>query len=314
MKSEPLKVIADRIGKSVDAVRQRRFTLRGGKRVTESPYPRYDKPTKVEADNCLILPDIELPFHNADFINRVIDQALSWRVDTLIAAGDMFHLEMLSGWEPNLKAVQQKYIDEKTKDRLNETFLKIKDEKLREECFSAIDELDPKMDDTFAEEVYQSKKIVTALNCFKERYHIMGNHEGRLLRTIGTDIEGGNLADIFGMTDWHMSEYYFAELTSAGELYRIAHPKPYAKTAAAEMASRFLCHYVMGHSHDLSMRKDRSGKFWAISMGHCADETRFPYESQRDRTYWSHVNGAVIVTDGYPWLITDEFPFGKVKR
>ncbi len=236
VKNEPLKLIADRIGKSVDAVRQRRYTLRGGRRVSESPYPRYDKPTRVDADNCLILPDIELPFHNADFINRVIDQALSWRVDTIIAAGDMFHLEMLSGWEPNLKEVQQRYVDEQTKNRLNELFLDLP-EKKREQAFAIIDDLDPKTDGTFAEEVNECKKVVGSLNCFPNRYHIMGNHEGRLLRTIGSGIEGQNFADLFGMNGWQMSEYYFAELTSAGERYRIAHPKPYAKTAAAEMAS-----------------------------------------------------------------------------
>jgi hypothetical protein len=309
----PLKDIARALNRTVDAVRQQRFVLRRTQYVSESPYPKYTEPLKVETDKILILPDVELPLHDASFINKCIDLALSWKVDNLLCAGDLFHLDALTGWEASWNKVVRNYMDERTKDKLNDIFLKIKDEKVREEAFVAIDDLKPKTNGSFAEEISISKKVITELNVFKNRYHIMGNHEGRLLRLIESSMEADNLKDMFKMDGWNMSEYYFAEVLCK-EKYKIAHPKPFGKTAATEMASKYLCHYIMGHSHDWSVRKDRSGTFWAIQMGHCADEKKFAYESQRDRTYWAHSHGAVIIRDGYPFLLGEETPWSLMKR
>jgi len=313
MSNLPLKEIAAVMGRSVDSVRQMRYTIRQSNHISVSPYPRFTEPLKIDTEKVLILPDVELPFHDANFINRCVDLALSWRVDDLLCAGDLFHLDALTGWEASWNKVVKSYMDERTKDRLNEIFLKIKDDKVREAAFEAIDDLDPKTDGSFSEEIKTSKKIVSELNIFKNRYHIMGNHEGRLLRLIESSMEAENLKDMFGMVGWNMSEYYFAEVMCK-EKYRVAHPKPYGKTAATEMASKYLCHYIMGHSHDWSLRKDRSGTFWAIQMGHCADEKKFAYESQRDRTYWAHSHGAVIIRDGFPFLLGEDTPWELMKR
>lgn len=309
----PLAEIAKKVGKSVDAVRQHRFILR--KRsglVKPSPYPSFNKPLVVEANRALILPDCETPFHNANFLNNVIGLALAWNIETLICAGDLFHLETLSSWEPGWRSVIASYMDADTRDSLYDLFLDLPKAK-REKALAILEKTEEKTDSTFAEEVREAKKFVKALNVFPNRYHIMGNHEGRLLKALNSNLEGQNLADIFQMQDWKTSEYYFCVLNSCGQEYRVSHPKPYGKNAPAEMASRFLCHYVMGHSHDWSMRKDRSGKFWAISMGHCADEAKFPYEAQRDRTYWQHTPGALIVREGYPFLLTEDSPFEALR-
>jgi hypothetical protein len=313
MSDLPLKEIAKVLNRTVDAVRQQRFMLRKYQHISPSPYPKYTEPTQITTDRILVLPDLELPFHNSDFVNRVVDLALSWKVETILAAGDMFHLDALTGWEANWKKVLSQYMDEKTKDRLNEVFMKIKDARVREEAFEAIDDLEPKTGESFGEEIKTAKKVVSELSVFKNKYHIMGNHEGRLLRMVNSSMEGVNISDMFAMKDWVMSEFYFAEVFCKDK-FRIAHPKPYGKNAPAEMASRFLCHYIMGHSHDWSVRRDRSGKFWAISMGHCADERLFPYESQRDRTYWSHSPGAVIIVDGFPHLLEFDTPWQNMKR
>lgn len=310
----PLEQIAKQLNRSVDSVRQHRHILkvRAGM-VKDSSFPRYDKPLEFECDKIVIFPDIESPFHNAEFINRVIDLSLALKIDTMLAAGDLFHLECLSGWEPSWKGIITSYMDEETKDDLIDLLNSLPRDK-RTRGFEILEKTEPKADNTFAEEIREAKKLVQSLNIFTNRSMIMGNHEGRLLRTMNNNLEGQNLSDIFGMKDWQTSEYYFAVVTCGKEVWRIAHPKPYAKNAPADMASRFLCHYAMGHSHDWSQRFDRSGKFYAISMGHCADETKFPYEAQRDRMYWEHVPGALILLGGKPYLLNQYSDWERLKK
>ena len=57
-------------------------------KIPSSPYPRYDQPPELEGD-ALILPDAEIPFHHAEFINRVLDLAEAWKIKQMIAAGDL---------------------------------------------------------------------------------------------------------------------------------------------------------------------------------------------------------------------------------
>jgi hypothetical protein len=301
--------LAHVLGSTESAIDTRRHRLKYHT-VQSSPYPEYNQCQVIKSDAVLVLPDCEAPFQNGEFITRVVRYALNLGVETLICAGDMFHLESLKGWEPEWVGAITSYMDENTKDELLALMDSLPRAK-REKGLEIIMKTEEKMDHGFGEEVREAKKFVNSLNIFKNRYHIMGNHEGRLLRQVGKEMEAVNLGDLFGMREWNMSEYYHCELMSGGKKWRIAHPKPYAKTAPAEMASRHLCNYAMGHSHDWQMRKDRSGSFWAIAMGHCANEEMFPFESQRDRTYWKHVPGAMIVVDGYPTLFDDTFPFGS---
>jgi hypothetical protein len=297
------------MGLSEIAIQVRRHRLKHTP-IKSSPYPIYNQCQVIETDKVLILPDCEAPFQNGEFISKVVKHALDLGVNTLICAGDLFHLESLKGWEPEWVGAITAYMDDNTKDELLALMDSLPVSK-RQKGLEIIMKTEEKMDHGFGEEVREAKKFVNALNVFENKYHIMGNHEGRLLRQVGKEMEAVNLGDLFGMAGWNMSEYYHCEVMSGGEKWRIAHPKPYAKTAPAEMASRHLCNYAMGHSHDWQMRKDRSGSFWAIAMGHCANEGMFPYESQRDRTYWKHVPGAMIIIDGYPTLMDDKFPFGS---
>jgi hypothetical protein len=307
-----LEEMAKLTGRSVDAVRQKRYIERQKARIKPSPYPSYNEPLHITG-NVLVLPDVEAPFHNADFLNRVVDLAMAWKVESLLAAGDLFHLGVMSGWQPNWSKVVASYMDEDTKDALIDLFNALPKDK-RSQGFEILEKCEEKTDSSFADEVRACKKVVNAFGCFNNKYHIMGNHEGRLLSALNSGLEGQNIRDLFGMDGWQMSEYYFAEVISNGEKFRVAHPKTYGKNAPADMASRFLCHYLMGHSHDWSQRFDRSGKFFAIAMGHCADESKFPYEAQRDRMYWAHVPGAVIIRDGFPWLLSENTPWKLMEK
>src|SRR3989337_486834 len=84
------KEIGEQLARSEESVRSRRRKLNkklskaklsNGTRplITESPFPKYDQPLVMEGD-ALVLPDVEAPFHNADFLNRAIDLADAWKI------------------------------------------------------------------------------------------------------------------------------------------------------------------------------------------------------------------------------------------
>jgi len=70
----------------------------------------------------------------------------------------------------------------------------------------------------------------------------------------------------------------------------------------------------MGHSHKMFFDFDTSGKYYSIQMGHCVDETRLSYVGQRDAKRDSHKLGAVIVRDGYPYLLHEQTPWERMKQ
>lgn len=92
----------------------------------------------------------------------------------------------------------------------------------------------------------------------------------------------------------------------------IEHPNSAAKNAATKLAAIYQCHILMAHSHRWSIERDPSGHFWAIQMGCVVDERRLPYASQRHNTKEAHRLGAVIVREGYPFLLGEDTPFSHM--
>jgi hypothetical protein len=65
--------------------------------VPPSPYPKWDNPITTEGD-ALIFTDIEAPFQHSEFINKCLDLADAWKIDTIHFAGDLLHYDSLSKW------------------------------------------------------------------------------------------------------------------------------------------------------------------------------------------------------------------------
>src|SRR5690349_3320276 len=65
--------------------------------VPESHMPLWNEPLKSEGD-AVILTDVEAPFQHSEFINRVLDLADAWGVQTLHLGGDLLHYDNLSAW------------------------------------------------------------------------------------------------------------------------------------------------------------------------------------------------------------------------
>ena len=310
------------IGLSADSVRSKidRLAIEGRldrEYIPQSPYPSYDSPLVMEGD-AVILPDLEAPFHHADFVNRVLDLVENWGIRQAILPGDAIHLDTMSGWQPNWTKEQVGGVTEKAENKLVE-FAKTLTKKKQGEMFEllgGIGKLDA--EDGASTELAEAGKVLRRLaDQFNAVDYDMGNHEGRALRTMETALSPTILLDLVSIPEgqrakWRVAPYYFSTLISNGEKFQVEHPKNYAKYSAWKLCAKYQCHVIMTHSHQLVYTFDWSGKYYAIEAGCCADELRFPYEAQRHNISHAHMLGAVIIRDGIPWLLHARSPFEKL--
>lgn len=284
-------------------------------RIPESRYTRYDEPPIIEGD-ALILPDVEVPFQNADFLNRVLDIADAWGIRTMIAAGDLMHMDSISGWEPNWAGEDGSKLSEADEARLMELARSLPRNK-QAELLDVIMGIAGEDGKDFSSEMNHSRAALSALNgMFDSLVWIMGNHEGRLLRAINSPVNPSELLNLMQLDNgkWKIGPYYWGLLKSGGEVFRITHPKGAGAATARSLAIQYHQHILMGHSHRMAFEFDPSGDFYAVHMGHCVDEARLCYASQRDARRDAHKLGAVIVRDGYPWLLHEGVDWRRLRE
>ena len=272
--------------------------------ITESPYPRYDEPLIMEGD-ALILPDIELPFHHAEFLNRCLKLAEAWNIKQVILAGDVLHFDSLSGWEPNWTAPNTGGLTAEAEVKLSQ-FARTLPAKKQGEFFGIIGDLGQRneQDGASTELAIARRELRRLAEQFDKVDMILGNHCGRLLRSLQTALDPGELLRLLEAGDkWRIAPYYFEYLDTIQGRYQIEHPKNSAKFSASKLASKYLCHILQAHGHQLNFTFDPSGKYYAIEMGCCVDEMRLCYVAQRHNTSPTHILGAVIVKKGYPYLL-----------
>lgn len=284
-------------------------------KIKESPYPKFDKPLEQSGD-CLVLPDTEFPYHNADFINRCIDLALSWGVRQCCIAGDALHFNSISKWEANWKTSKDKGISETAETTLMNHIMKLPG-KYQDELMKVVAELGGIADNDVGSESCHAKKALENIgDAFDDVVYVIGNHDGRFLSALNSPMFADDLKR-FVVGDnpkYRIAEYYYSILhTDAGD-YSIEHPVSASATTAQNIASQKLCHVLMGHSHRYSRTHDVSGKFWAIQMGMCCDEDRMAYVGQRTRGREKHSIGATIVRGGYPYDVSPETPWELWKK
>lgn len=282
-------------------------------RIPESRYVRYDEPPTLEGD-ALILPDVEVPFHHAEFLNRVIDLADAWGIRQVVCAGDLMHMDSISGWEPNWSVGTSK-LTEKDEERLLALANTLPASK-RAELLEVILQTGSDGKD-FSDEMSQARQVLNALDaCFDKFVWIMGNHEGRLLRAINSPVNPSELLNLMRLDSgkWEIAPYYYGLLTSGGEVFRITHPKSASDNTARMLAVQYHQHILMGHSHKMMFDWDPSGKYAAVQMGHLVDEGRLAYAAQRDARRNAHKLGAVIVRDGYVWLLNEHVDWARLRN
>lgn len=285
-------------------------------RVPSSPYPRYDDPPTLEGD-ALVIPDAEIPFHHAEFLNRVFDLADAWGIKQAIWAGDALHFDSLSGWEPNWAKEPNGGLSEHDEARLMD-YAKSLPAKYQQGLIEHIVTIgEREADGGFSGEMYHARKVMAAINdLFDTNMWVLGNHEGRLLRAINSPILPSELLNMMRLDEgrWKIAPFYYCLLNTDCGVYRITHPKCAGNGAARALASQYLQHILMGHSHRMFYDWDNSGKFYAIQMGHAVDEDRLAYCAQRDARRDSHKLGACIIVDGRPYLLHQGTDWNRMKK
>ena len=273
--------------------------------ISDSPYPKYDTPLTMEGD-ALVLPDIEFPFHNANFLNRCLELAKLWDIRQCIVAGDVMHFDSLSGWEPNWTAPNTGGLTESAEAALME-FAESLPSKRQGEMMELLGDIGQReeQDGVSTEMGVARRELRKLADQFDKIDFVIGNHEGRLLRAMQTTLDPEELKRLLELGDkWRIAPYYFSYLISGGEKYCIDHPKSASPSTAAVLAAKFGCHVLMGHSHHFSITTDVSGKFFAAEIGCCVDEDRLPYAAQRHTRTAAHSLGAAIVQRGHPTILT----------
>jgi hypothetical protein len=169
----------------------------------------------------------------------------------------------------------------------------------------------------FSGEMQHARKTLQALDqLFDSFVWVLGNHEGRLLRAINSPVQPSELLNLMKLEEgkWTCAPYYHCILKSGSETFRITHPKGAANGTARALASQYFQHIIMGHSHKMFADWDASGEYYAIQIGHCVDEERLCYVSQRDAKRDSHKLGAMIIRDGCPYLLHKKIDWERMKR
>lgn len=308
-----------RVGKSYGAVKGKIIALKQSGKISrvmkESSYPVYDKPLVMEGD-ALVITDLELPFHHADFINRVLEIADAWKITQLILGGDALHLDSFSGWEPNWKAGSNNNLSENSEQKLID-FARGLSKSKQAEFFALWGEIGERVEqDGASTELDAARRELNRLGeQFANIDFVLGNHEGRFLRAIQTAVDPKELTRLLELGGrWRIAPYYYSILISGGEKFQIEHPKNTAKASAWKLASKYGCHVIMGHNHHVVFQFDLSGKYYAIETGHGVDESRLPYAAQRHNVAHAHALGACIVRGGVPWLLHARTDWKAMKK
>lgn len=227
-------------------------------------------PLMVSAARAMVMCDLHCPFHDSEWINSLVALAIQRRITDLILGGDIIDNQAFSKYEK-----------------------------------------DPDIPAEY--EMGVTEETVTMLSrSFERVWCIIGSHDKRFARSMGWSLSVQKSLDSFidvGVESVKKSDYCWMQLTSAGEQYRIVHPRNSSVNATyvpRVLAAKYQCHIIAGHGHLAGIARDISGKYWAVDTGICAHPAKLAYNEKEMNTRPAMLRGAVMVLDGVPWLVTPE--------
>jgi len=181
---------------------------------------------------------------------------------------------------------------------------------------NAFSPFDPNLADVLEDEFAAGEAFITTLaETFKEILVLTGNHEGRILKRLGFhQIEHNRLKRLFDPEDVaEFSPYYFCYVQD----WMVCHPKNVSSIpgrVAARLAEKYHCNVVAAHGHTFGLAQDVSGQYLGIDSGCCADPSRLEYIALRPNLRPQVHQGAVILQDGYPWLLNRHLDTNRIKQ
>ena len=253
--------------------------------VPSSHREKFNKP-EIIRDPCLVIFDSQIPFHDADFINRLLDLAADWGIRQGVSGGDLLNMTSFSRFY------------EKPLDKIWE--------KERSDAVGVLQALGDVIPHWCLvkgnHEDFLLKKLEEQID-HEAILALVDNRTGFLKGFTATD-------------------YYYCEVRLGGTLWRITHPRNISVIHGRipqRLCERYHCNVASGHGHLAGMTPDYSGKYMACDVGVTCDPLRLDYVSLRDSTRPAQCEGALILQLGddnkcHPYHILPDADWAALKR
>ena len=243
-----------------------------GQAVAASPFTRHNEPVTLSADNALVLADIHAPYHDAEWLNRLLTMARRLNIQQCVLAGDLLDFATLSHFTPAMLEASD-------------------------------------IDADLSDELEAAQQICRAIgDTFEHVLWTVGNHEKRLARRLGCRQRVGILKSLLGpdAAGFTISKYGYCIIESHGQRWRPSHPKNYSvipARVAARLSDKYHMHVIAAHGHDWGQVVSLSGDYLGLACGMCADPYRLEYAVLDDTTSPMMQQGAFMLYRGRPYLL-----------
>jgi len=239
------------------------------RRVPISKRHRYDRPRAIR-ESCLIIFDSQVPYHDAKFLNNLLDLAHTWGIKQGISGGDLLNMTAFSLFKENP--------EEKIWKRE------------REEAIGVLEGLHSSIPKWLLirgnHEAFLIKTLAEQIG-HSDILKLLNSPEG------------------FTATD-----YYYCKVLLGGSTWRITHPRNISVIHGRipqRLCEKYHSNIASGHGHLAGMTPDYSGKYIACDVGITCDPMRLDYASLRDTTRPAMCQGGLILMESegkcYPYHI-----------
>lgn len=252
------------------------------------PQSKREKFTKalIVKEPCLVIFDSQIPFHDADFLNNLLDLAVSWQIKQGISGGDLLNMTAFSNFFEN------------PRDKIwkEERALTVEVMRRMQEAIPQWLLVKGNHEDFLLKRLFEQIEHDDILALLDRREGVMAG---------------------FTATD-----YFYCEVKFGGSTWRITHPRNVSVIhgrVPTALCNKFHCNVASGHGHLAGMNPDYSGKYYACDVGVTCDPQRLDYVSIRDSTRPTQCQGALILMLGldnkcHAYHIYPDADFEALKR
>jgi len=248
----------------------RSMYMLGAAKVPMSYSLKYNRAPVIK-ESCLVIADTQIPYHDADFLNRLLDLAVAWGIKQAISGGDFLNMTAFSifGQKPEEKVWSKE----------------------RDCAMEVMASLGAAIESWL---LLMGNHEVRLIKAVAEQFEMI-------------DI----LALLKGPIGFKGTDYYWCEVKLGGEKWRISHPRNTSVIHGRipqRLCEKFHANIASGHGHLSGMTPDYSNEFTACDIGITCDPLRLDYYAQRDSIRPAMCQGALILMlsdDGkcHPWHI-----------
>ncbi len=236
------------------------------RKVPPSPKPRFDNPPVIRGD-CLIIADPHIPFHDAAFLDNVLTVAHAWGIRQGVVAGDLCDETAFS------------FFGQRPDNKIWET---------------------------------ERRTLVSVMEAMKTAvpkwWLLNGNHEMRLIKLLAEQIDHAALLRLIdGPSGFEATDYYMCRLETVRGLWLVCHPRNISVIPGRVpqfLAEKYSMNTAASHGHLVGFYPTKGNQHLAIDIGVCCDQERLDWIALRPNTRPAFGQGALILKDGYPYLLS----------